>query len=65
MLERAKQFLDEVKVELKKVTWPNRKEVYGTTTVVIASVFIFGIFLYLCDFVFSIIRQWVFSYFGL
>ncbi|MFC2173693.1 preprotein translocase subunit SecE [Acidobacteriota bacterium] len=64
MLQRVKQFLDEVKVELKKVTWPGRKEVYGTTTVVIIAVFIFGIFLYICDLVFTFMRKWIFDIFG-
>ena len=32
---RARTFLSEVRNELKKVTWPPRKEVYGTTVVVV------------------------------
>ncbi len=58
MLEKLKtapadllRFYGDVKVELRKVTWPSRKEVYGTTTVVIASVFFFGFYLFLVDFV--------------
>jgi preprotein translocase subunit SecE len=49
MLKKLVQFLKEVKIELKKVTWPNRQEVIGTTIVVIVAVFIFGIFLFLVD----------------
>ncbi len=46
---RAKAFLVEVRAEFKKVTWPPRKEVYGTTVVVIITVFFFGFYLYLLD----------------
>ncbi|MDA2939004.1 preprotein translocase subunit SecE [Acidobacteria bacterium AH-259-A15] len=42
-------FYGDVKTELKKVTWPNKKEVYGTTTVVIITVFFFGLYLFLVD----------------
>ena len=42
---KAAQFLREVKVELKKVTWPSRKQTIGSTVVVIALVMIISIFL--------------------
>jgi preprotein translocase subunit SecE len=46
---RVRTFLVEVRTELKKVTWPPRKEVYGTTVVVIIAVFFFGFYLYGLD----------------
>ncbi len=49
MLDRLKTFLREVRAELKKVTWPKRKEVYGTTMVVIVTCVIFGVYLWLVD----------------
>ena len=39
------QFLREVKIELKKVTWPSRKQTIGSTIVVIALVILISIFL--------------------
>jgi preprotein translocase subunit SecE len=48
MMERWQQlvqFLKEVRIELKKVNWPQRKEVVGSTIVVIVSVFILSFFL--------------------
>ena len=48
MMERWQQlvqFLKEVRTELKKVNWPARKEVMGSTVVVIVSVFILSFFL--------------------
>lgn len=50
IFERAVEFLREVKVELKKVTWPTRKQTTGTTIVVIIFVFIVAAFLGIFDF---------------
>jgi preprotein translocase subunit SecE len=46
---KSVQFLREVKVELKKVTWPSRKETAASTVVVIILVFIISAFLGLVD----------------
>ncbi len=43
--ERLLRFMKEVRTETKKVTWPPRKEVIGSTIVVIVSVFIISFFL--------------------
>jgi preprotein translocase subunit SecE len=47
------QFLGDVRAETRKVVTPSRKEVQATTSVVIASVFIFGLFFFLVDWVFG------------
>ena len=39
------QFLREVKIELKKVTWPSRKQTIGSTVVVIALIVLISLFL--------------------
>jgi preprotein translocase subunit SecE len=39
-----KGFLEEVKVELLKCSWPTRKELFGSSVVVIISVIILGAF---------------------
>ena len=52
MAERWQQlarFIREVRTELKKVNWPPRKEVVGSTIVVIVSVFILSFFLGVAD----------------
>jgi preprotein translocase subunit SecE len=46
------QFLKEVRIELKKVSWPNRKELVGSTTLVIVVSVLAGLFLGLLDVVF-------------
>jgi preprotein translocase subunit SecE len=48
-LKQLKQFLVEVWAELKKTTWPGRKEVYGTTMVVVATVLVTAFFLWIVD----------------
>lgn len=54
---KSAQFLREVKVELKKVTWPSRKQTIGSTAVVIALVMLISLFLGVVDFgISSLIR---------
>ena len=47
--ETVKQFLREVKTELKKVTWPSRKDTLTGTAVVLVAVFIIALFLGIVD----------------
>ena len=49
-LDKAIQFLREVRVELKKVTWPSRTQTIGSTAVVIILVVIISFFLGIIDF---------------
>lgn len=46
---RLKHFIHEVRLEMKKVSWPTRQEVINTTIVVIVAVFFFGFFLFATD----------------
>ncbi|HEX6467036.1 MAG TPA: preprotein translocase subunit SecE [Terriglobales bacterium] len=48
-LERTKEFINDVRSEMKKVSYPNAKEVQSTTLVVIITVFIFAAFFYIVD----------------
>jgi preprotein translocase SecE subunit len=45
----ARQFLVDAKVELKKVTWPTKKELLSTTAVVLVLVFLIAFFLGIVD----------------
>ena len=47
--QAAKQFFREVRVELKKVTWPSRKETIASTSVVLITVILIGFFLGIVD----------------
>ncbi len=49
--ERTVRFSREVWVELKKCTWPQRKEIIGSTAVVILASFLVSFFLGFVDLV--------------
>ena len=44
-------FIQEVKFELLKCSWPTRKELFGQSVVVVISVIILGAFVGMCDLV--------------
>lgn len=48
-INKGLQFLREVKVELKKVVWPTRKQALGSTVVVLILVMIVSVFLGMVD----------------
>jgi len=50
---RIGKFLRESRAELRKVTWPNRKELVTYTIVVIVSTAIAAVFLGIVDLIFS------------
>jgi preprotein translocase subunit SecE len=60
----GRTFLTEVRNELKRVTWPSRKEVYATTVVVIAVSVFFAVYLAGVDWVLSHLVQWIFRQLG-
>ena len=49
MLKKLIKFLREVRLELKKVSWPSRREISGSTGVVIVSVVIVAAYLGVLD----------------
>jgi preprotein translocase subunit SecE len=48
-IQKVTQFLKEVRFELKRVTWPSRKETFAGTMVVLIIVFIAASFLGIVD----------------
>jgi len=53
MFEKIKEFFKEVKIELKKVVFPSRDEVLGSTKVVVVLVLIIAVFLGFIDLLLS------------
>lgn len=49
MLKKLVGFFRNVRLELKKVSWPNRKDISGSTTVVILGVIIVAVYLGIVD----------------
>ena len=50
-------FVDEVKVEIRKSTWPNREELINSTIVVIVSVALLGTFVGVSDWLLTKLMQ--------
>jgi len=48
-IESTRQYLIDIRGEMKRVTWPSRAKVESTTVVVIASVFAFAIYFKVID----------------
>lgn len=46
---KSREFLSEVRSEMRKVTFPTRDEVVATTIVVIVTSFVFAVYLFLAD----------------
>ena len=58
------EFFRDTSGEMKKVTWPGKNEVIGTTTVVIVATIVFAIFLWVCDLAFYKAIDFLFTRFG-
>ena len=56
---RIGSFLSDVRNEMRKVTYPSRKEVQATTVVVIVTVIIFGVYFFVIDTTINSGVQWV------
>jgi preprotein translocase subunit SecE len=56
---RSRRFLAEVRNEMGRVTWPNRKEVYATTIVVILTSILFGVYLWGVDLILDQLYRWL------
>jgi preprotein translocase subunit SecE len=62
--ERIRSFYRDVRTEMKKVTSPSLKEVQGTTTVVIITVFLFAFYFWLVDLAISNSLERMLHYFS-
>jgi preprotein translocase subunit SecE len=60
----TREFFQDTAGEMKKVTWPNRNEVVGTTVVVIAATIVFAVYLWGCDELFGRGVLWLLRRFG-
>ena len=60
----TREFFRDTAAEMKKVTWPTKNEVVGTTVVVIVSTIVFAVYLYACDLAFYQAIKFLFDKFG-
>lgn len=54
-IQRAVRFLKEVKIEAKKITWPDKKQVFASTLMVLAFSLFVGGYLGLLDVIYNAI----------
>ena len=59
---RLRQFLHDVRVEIKQVNWPSRDDVVSTTIVVTVTVAFFGIYFFMTDSVLGKAISWLIDY---
>ena len=62
-IQDTREFLHDVRVEMKQVTWPSREDVVSTTGVVIATVAFFGVFLAIIEWLAQHGMERLFNYF--
>ena len=55
MFEKIKTFLSETKAEMRKVTWPTRDELVGSTKIVIIATFVVTMFIGIVDQILTLI----------
>ena len=60
-MNKFKRFLKEVNVELRKVTWPSKDELIGSTIVVIIVSFMMAIFIGIVDKTLTLIVTTIFG----
>ena len=60
---RLRQFLHDVRVEMKQVNWPSRADVWSTTIVVTITVAFFGVYFWITDGIFGRLYILVNNYF--
>jgi preprotein translocase subunit SecE len=53
MIKKSKQFIEDVRVEMKKVIWPEREKLINSTVIVVVISALFTLFIFLADTVIS------------
>lgn len=53
MIKKIKQFIEDVRVEMKKVIWPEKDQLINSTVIVIIVSAIFTLFIFFADTIIS------------
>jgi len=62
--EQTKSYINEVKSEMRRVSWPSWPQVRATTAVVIAATFLFAAYFFVVDNVVSTVINRIINYFA-
>ncbi len=61
--ERTKSYIEELRTEMRRVSWPTWKQVRATTAVVIAAVFLFAAYFFVVDAIVNALINRIIHYF--
>jgi preprotein translocase subunit SecE len=61
--QRTKSYIEDIRTEMKRVSWPNWKQVRATTAVVIAAVFLFAAYFFVVDAIVNAVITKIINYF--
>ena len=61
-LQSTKEYVNDLRLEMRRVTWPNRKQVESTTAVVIFAVFAFAAYFFVVDSVLARGIRWILAF---
>ncbi|MCK4278593.1 MAG: preprotein translocase subunit SecE [Desulfurellaceae bacterium] len=61
IVEKIRKFLLEVRSEIKKVVWPEKRNLFSATIAVVIFIIIVTVILSVLDYIFSIIAGMVFK----
>lgn len=61
--QRTRSYIEDLRTEMRRVSWPNWTQVRATTGVVIASVFLFAAYFFVVDAVVNAIVNKILKYF--
>ncbi len=64
MLKQSQKFAEEVQVEMRRVTWPDREQLRNATFVILVFVLILAAIIGLMDAVFSWLVRMIVAIFG-
>jgi len=59
-MNKIKDYLDEVMKEMRKVNWPNRKELLSNTGLTLIGAVIFSAFIYVADQIISFALEFIY-----
>jgi preprotein translocase subunit SecE len=60
-IQKMSRYLQEVRTELRKTTWPSREELISSTKVVLGTVIVVGVYVWLMDEVLGILTAPLFN----
>lgn len=63
-MERMSKYFREVKSEIKKIVWPDKKQVANNTGVVLVTILLVGVVIWTLDIIFGTGRELLFNLFA-